>query len=101
MRHSKKLICVALLATLPQIVSADVWQEQELLERWIVQIESLDEILDEAQSSADVNSRSQLNYSVLKTEVHQSLLKVKHYLNAPTVPFDQFEQAGGINSNDN
>lgn len=87
---SRNLMLVGALL-LPNLVSADVWQERELLERWIAQTESLYAILDEAATSSNEIRRPQMNYSMLKKEMSTTVLKVKHYLNAPTVPFNEYE----------
>ncbi|MBD0788030.1 hypothetical protein HUO09_16880 [Vibrio sp. Y2-5] len=89
LKHSI-LLCVAALS-LPQLAHADVWQERELLERWATQTESLNEILDEAQYSADMNRRAKMDYSALRKDIRETLLKVRHYLDAPAEPFNRYK----------
>lgn len=92
MKKSIKVLFVTTAVLLPNLANADVWQEKELLERWISQTESLYEILDDAASSSDEHRRQQMNYSMLRKEMNSTVLKVKHYLNAPTVPFGEYKE---------
>ncbi|MDN2483937.1 RAQPRD family integrative conjugative element protein [Vibrio agarivorans] len=67
-----------------------VWVEREILERYLAQLNSLNQLLDEGQLMADKNRRVNLEYSQIKRDVHEITLKVQHYLDAPSVPFEQY-----------
>lgn len=90
--HKKRLCTLVVLSSLlvSGIAQADVWQERELLQRWIAQTDSLNEILDQAEFSSDPNRRAQLNYSALKRDIEKTIEKVNHYLDAPTTPFNDY-----------
>lgn len=90
--HKKRLPALVALSSLliSGIAQADVWQERELLQRWIAQTDSLNEILEQAEFSSDPNRRAQLNYSALKRDIEETINKVNHYLDAPTTPFNDY-----------
>jgi len=100
MKQISKLILIALVTSTPNLVSADAWQEREYLERWILQTESITQILDQAKLSSNEKSRSKLNYEALKKANENIVLKVKHYLNSPTIPFETFKLNEGFDTNE-
>ncbi|EMY6611315.1 MULTISPECIES: RAQPRD family integrative conjugative element protein [Vibrio] len=88
----KKIFCV-LACTLGFISGpafCDVWEERESLERYLDHFEKLQELLDEAEVSADPNRRVKLQYDALRRDGNELMLRVRHYLDAPTQPYRNF-----------
>ncbi len=75
------LLFLALLST---HASAGVWEERQLLERYVEQLEILNEtLLADAENAADPNMREKLNYTMMRRDVREIISKVRHHLDTP------------------
>lgn len=80
---------LVLLIFLPLTSTAGVWEERNALERYVNQIELLNKtLLEDAQASADPNSRVQLDYRRLREDSQKILNQLKHHINAPLQTYD-------------
>lgn len=81
------LIVVSILITSFQ-VQAGVWEEREFIERYVEQVEVLNEtLLLKAQQAANPNDRIQLDYEQVRQNSEEMLNKLKQYLYAPMEPY--------------
>ncbi|WP_277432108.1 RAQPRD family integrative conjugative element protein [Vibrio sp. 1180_3] len=63
---------------------AGVWEEREFLERYIQQLEILNQtLLIDAEDAADPNHRITLNYRAVQRDAAEIVKKLKHHLDAP------------------
>lgn len=82
--NTKQVALLFFFLCLPITSQGGVWEERNALERYINQIEKLnDTLLEDAKQSADPNSRVQLDYKRLKQDSQEILNRLKHHLNAP------------------
>ncbi|MFC5079636.1 hypothetical protein VTH8203_00843 [Vibrio thalassae] len=74
-------ILTLIFAASPQ---ASVWEERELLERYITQLEILNKtLLVDAQDAADPHHRIKLNYQGVQRDANEIVNKLRHHLNTP------------------
>ncbi|WP_428776379.1 RAQPRD family integrative conjugative element protein [Vibrio sp.] len=82
MSKLKTLLLLAVM--LPATASAGVWEERELLERYITQMEMLNQtLLVDAQLAADPKARISLNYPAVLHASNEIINKLKHHLASP------------------
>ena len=73
------LITLLVLSSFSSVAS--VWEEREFLERYVEQVEILNQtLLTKAQSSANPDARIQLNYELMRNQSEEVLNQLKHYL---------------------
>lgn len=68
-------------------VSADVWQERELLKRYSTQLKNLDTLLMQAKIASDTDRRVEFDYTAMHRDVNSIRDKINHYLNTPLEPY--------------
>lgn len=84
----KRLLSTVLLLLTTFNCSAGVWEEREYLERYIEQIEALNEtLLVSAQQAANPDSRIQLDYEKVIQTNEEMINKLKQYLYSPMEPY--------------
>lgn len=64
--------------------TAGVWEEREHLERYLKQLNLLNEtVLVQASQSSDPNARISMNYNQLLHDANEIARKIEHHLNTP------------------
>lgn len=83
-----KTMLITLLVLTSFSSVASVWEEREFLERYVEQVEILNQtLLTKAQSSANPDARIQLNYELMRNQSEEVLNQLKHYLDSPMEPY--------------
>ncbi|WP_156744643.1 RAQPRD family integrative conjugative element protein [Vibrio breoganii] len=83
-------LATAVALVLPAVVSAGVWEERALLERYVSQLDRMNEtLLVQAEASADTSARLQMDYEALRGDVELISAKIKHYLETPQRDFSR------------
>ncbi|MCY9874544.1 RAQPRD family integrative conjugative element protein [Vibrio barjaei] len=68
--------------------SAGVWEEREILKRYVTQLDALNStLLEDAELAADKGARIQFDYDSLGADANNISLKIKHYLESPMSNF--------------
>lgn len=63
---------------------ANTWEERALLERYVHQLELLNNtLLRDAQLVSDPNARISMNYPALLHDTQEIVAQIKHHLNSP------------------
>ncbi|MGR5296813.1 RAQPRD family integrative conjugative element protein [Vibrio mediterranei] len=79
-----RALLLALVSFMSIPVSAGVWEERQLLERYIEQLEILNEtLLADAENAADPYMREKLNYTMMRRDVREVISKLRHHLDTP------------------
>jgi len=78
----KSLLLISTVCSLN--ATAGVWEEREHLERYLKQLNLLnDTVLVQASQSSDPNARISMNYNQLLHDANEIARKIEHHLNTP------------------
>lgn len=77
-------LLIMMLVISPIASQAGVWEERALLERYVDQLEKLnDTLLADAQKTASPDARISMNYPAVMQDSNEIIRKIRHHLNSP------------------